>query len=377
MEELNIQQALWVDTTGELEALVGAIDGAQVLGIDFEMDSFWSYTGKICLMQISDGTTDWLIDPLAVSIDGLRTVFENEKVCKIFHDGEFDIRQLKRDYGFNVRGVFDTRAASALLSKAAPGLASVLNERFGVTLSKKYQRADWTKRPLSTEEKHYAQLDVHFLIALREQLERELTEAQLVPILATEHRRLEELSPLGEPYPAENFAKIKGASQLSGRERRRLRELYVARNDLASQEDLAPFRMLNNSTLIGLAQYPPTNETELRRHRGFPKRPRSVLISACMEALARAESLPDINDRRRPQTGPKLSRAQRERMEALRKWRTRYANERAIEGSLLLRKSTMLALVLDDQCNAKNLGNHLDPWQVTTFGDQLLTLLAK
>ena len=85
---------------------------------------------------------------------------------KVFHDGEYDILILKRQFGFGFANLFDTRIAAAALGMEAPGLAAVVSARYGIELDKSQQRSDWSRRPLSKEQIAYARLDTHYLVPL-------------------------------------------------------------------------------------------------------------------------------------------------------------------------------------------------------------------
>ena len=170
MTRPEVQPPTLVDAPEALEAMLSCLEGVPYIAIDCEMDSFYSYWGKVCLIQVGDGEREWIVDPLAVDVRPIERLLADGDRVKLFHDAEYDIRQLKADYGFTFRGLFDTRAACALVGVQAPGLASVLKDRFDVTVSKKYQRADWTIRPLPGDMLAYAQLDVAYLVQLREQL---------------------------------------------------------------------------------------------------------------------------------------------------------------------------------------------------------------
>ncbi len=108
---------------------------APEVAVETEADSFFSYREKVCLVQITALEHDWIVDPLAgLDLGGLGRMLEDPSKTKVFHDGEYDILMMKRDYGFRFSNLFDTRVAAATLGSQAPGLASVLKERFGVEL---------------------------------------------------------------------------------------------------------------------------------------------------------------------------------------------------------------------------------------------------
>ena len=141
---------------------------------------------------------------------------------------EFDILQLGRSHGFRLAGLFDTRVAAAVLGSTNPGLANVLEARFGVTLDKSMQRSDWSKRPLSDKQLDYARMDTRLLPRLFEELLAECTERGRLEIVESECRRLEALEPADEAevHP-DAFVKIKGARELDPIGRAVLRELFL------------------------------------------------------------------------------------------------------------------------------------------------------
>ena len=53
-----------------------------------------------------------------------------------------------------------------------PAWIGLLEEKFGVKVNKRLQKADWGARPLSPELLQYAAQDTHYLIPLRDLLER-------------------------------------------------------------------------------------------------------------------------------------------------------------------------------------------------------------
>ena len=117
--------------------LLEDLEGREEIAVDTEADSFFSYREKVCLIQVTVEDRDYLVDPLAgFDIGALGAVFADPDRTKVFHDGEYDVLILKRDYGFTFAGLFDTRIAAAALGETSPGLAAVLQKRFGVELDK-------------------------------------------------------------------------------------------------------------------------------------------------------------------------------------------------------------------------------------------------
>ena len=144
-------------TTQEVSDLTARLMQETAVAIDLEMDALHSYQEKICLAQVSSSTETVIIDPLAgADLAPLTPLFASSDIRKIFHAADYDLRSLKRDYGFEVRNLFDTMVSAQLCGEGKIGLADLLQKYFGIELDKKYQRADWSQRPLKPEMIRYA-----------------------------------------------------------------------------------------------------------------------------------------------------------------------------------------------------------------------------
>jgi len=259
-----------------LERMIADLEGRPVVSVDTEADSFFNYREKVCLVQITVEDRDYLLDPLArIDLGALGRVLGDPRTTKVFHDGEYDILILKRDFGFEFRNLFDTRIAEAALGIESPGLAAVLRARFGIELDKSMQRSNWSARPLSPKQIRYARLDTHFLEALMGEQRTELEARRRMMIVEGECARLEKLVPANVEFSADDFVKLKGARTLDRMEQQRLRELFAARHEVASATDLPPFKIIGNDQLIEAARRGPRNVHELAQVPGIsPKQAR-------------------------------------------------------------------------------------------------------
>ena len=167
--------------------MLAALAGEREIAVDTEADSFYHYQERVCLVQITAGGRDWLVDPLrGLDIRPLGAVLADPERTKVFHDGEYDVLILKRQFGFAFAALFDTRVAAAALGMEAPGLAAVVHAHYGFELDKSQQRSDWSRRPLSKEQVAYARLDTHYLVPLMHAFGDELEERGRMPILRGE-----------------------------------------------------------------------------------------------------------------------------------------------------------------------------------------------
>lgn len=183
-----------IDTEAAFTRLVAELAQAPALAVDTESNSLFVYRERVCVIQFSTPKRDYVVDALQVSnLQPLAPLFANPAQQKIFHAAEYDLICLKRDFGFEFANLFDTMAAARTLGHPQTGLAALLEKHFGVTVNKKFQRANWGKRPLTAELLQYASMDTHYLFALRDQLERELAQGGRIEEAREEFTRLTRL----------------------------------------------------------------------------------------------------------------------------------------------------------------------------------------
>ena len=370
-----------VEEPADLARLLEALAGEREIAIDTEADSFFHYQERVCLVQISAGRRDWLVDPLqGLDIRPLGVVLSDPSKTKVFHDGEYDILILKREFGFRFANLFDTRIAAAALGMEAPGLASVVGERFGFELDKSQQRSDWSRRPLSSEQVAYAQLDTHYLVHLMHEFTGELEGRGRMPILRGECSRLEALEPPERIFHADEFLRLKGARRLSLVEMRVLRELFVLREQHARERDLPPFKVLGPQTLVALAQAQPTSLRALDQSRIVPpsllRRLGNEIVAAVKRAreLGPLERLPQLPSR---SEDTELDETAQELHERLKQWRKERGQREAMDSSLVLNRHVLPRLAEDRPRSRDDLARieGLSAWQIELFGDELLRVI--
>jgi len=165
------------------------------LAIDIECENNLHHFGTyISLLQISSEKKNWIIDVLLLKqINPLIEIFEDQKIQKIFHDINFDLRIISHQFSCKVRNFFDTQLAAEFLGKQKISLGSLLKEYFNLEKEEKYQRIDWTRRPLSNKMLLYATQDSAHLLELKRKLELELQEKHRLSWVYEECKYLESL----------------------------------------------------------------------------------------------------------------------------------------------------------------------------------------
>jgi ribonuclease D len=184
----------WIDSQEALDRACSLWHEGTCLTIDTEYDSFKrSYGFKALLIQVYDGTTVFIIDPLSpIDLKPLWDVFENENVQKMLYSGSEDIALLKA-MGCSIRNVFDVQIAATLCNHPARNLGGLIESESGVTLDKSQQQSDWSKRPLSDAQLSYAANDVVYLPGIADKLTSLVALRGLLAVLQTENKALESI----------------------------------------------------------------------------------------------------------------------------------------------------------------------------------------
>ncbi len=316
--------------TSELERFVAGLVSPGRVALDTEAASFHRYIDRVYLIQLSTDEDTAIIDPLAVGdLSPIGRLLGDPTIEIVLHDADYDLRTLNRDHGFAAANLFDTKVAAELAGEPAIGLSALLEKHFGVRLNKKFQRADWSARPLSEEMLAYAADDTRFLLRLRDLLERKLQELGRLEWAREEFARLEATRWTATPV-TDAYLRIKGARRLRLPQLAILRELYTWRDATARRLDRAPFRVLGNAALLATAQAQPGTMADLSAVQGMPRTVAARWGTELLDTVARSRALPDAEmprPKRRTRTSPDADYDRRlERLKELRNCRAQELN---------------------------------------------------
>jgi ribonuclease D len=304
-------------------------------------------------------------------------MFNNASLQKVFHGADYDVRSLYRDFQIEIHNLFDTQLASRFVGLKETGLEAVLQARFGVSLDKKYQRRDWSQRPLPPEMIAYAADDVRYLIQLAETLEDELrTKGRLDWVQ-------EECEHLSRVRPVQNgkqplFLNFKGAGRLSPRSLAVLEALLQLRVALARRKDRPLFKIFSNKSLLTLATAKPTSTTALQKTGALSSRQVKMYGNDLTTAIEKAKKLPNraLPTYPRKKT-PAFHPAVPARIRALKAWRDRKAKSLRLEAGLLLNKNLLTAIAVRNPQEVAGLDEIADMrnWQRSEFGREIIAAL--
>jgi ribonuclease D len=270
-----------------LEELVRRLAAEAVLAVDTESNSFHVYRERICLVQISTRREDYIVDPFAVDVAPLRAVLCDGRET-VFHGADYDVRCMKREWGWRLPRLFDTMAAARRLGRTGLGLSALVEAHFGVKLSKANQRSDWGRRPLTREQIAYAALDTRYLLPLHELLAGELAARGALEEARREFDRIAAVEPRERVFDREGWRRLKGARDLDAAGREVLRALWLAREEAARGSDRPPFKVMAEQAMVEVARRRPRGAEALGRVPGVTPSVLRRLGDAIAAALAAA-----------------------------------------------------------------------------------------
>jgi ribonuclease D len=368
-------------SSDDLEKIIEDSLSNRYVSIDIEGNGFFRYPEYVCLIQLCVGEDIYLVDPLAIDdLSSLGKVLGNDKIVKILHAGDYDVRSLNRDYDFSFRNVFDTSLAAALLGSKKLGLDSVLKEYIDadVTKDKKLQRSDWSIRPLSKEARKYAADDVRYLFRAMEVMTNKLESLGRISWLKEECERLQlvKFNPRDEDTA---FLEVKGSKNLDGKALSVLQSLYSVREDEAIGRDRPPFKIVGDSVLVAIAREPYSNYSDIK---GIGMWGRSEVSKRIRKVVTEALNQPPVERPRRQNTRTNvMSSKEREkantRLKELKEWRKALGENIGVDPSLLWPTISLDRLSRDPSRFGEEVSEpQVRKWQCLEFGKKLEDKLA-
>ena len=351
-----------VDSQDKLDELLPRLERADWIAIDTEADSLHAYPEKLCLIQISIDGLDQIVDPLAgLDLTPLLEIFSTHEL--ILHGADYDLRLLRKTYGFVPGAIFDTMIAARLIGAREFGLSNLVAAYLGVTLEKGPQKANWARRPLTERMEAYARNDTRFLRPLSSILRSQLEEKGRLEWQSESCQRLINDCASFRPLDPDMMWRVKGSHTLGPRALAVLRELWHWREKEAVKFNRPPHFVLPSEAMVDLAEA--AGESDALKQmlpRYLTARRRSDILKAIKKGLAQ-EQLPGVVR----STPYRQTEAEKKRMHELEKIRNQRSTELQIDPTLIASRAMLVLL-------AKNWDAHVDElmkWQrelLTTDG---------
>lgn len=266
-------EPVWIAQDAELSDLCARLRQQAAIAVDTEFmrtDTFYPIAG---LIQIGDGKTSYLIDPLAITdFSSLRELMLDEKVVKVLHSCSEDIEVFECLLGEVPSPIFDTQIAAAFAGFGfSLGYAGLVRAVLAIEIPKDETRSDWLQRPLSTSQIKYAALDVaHMLIVYGKLLQILKTSERLQWVksdcadLVTNARKPDDYT--------EAYYKVGFAWKLRPLELAILRDLCIWREVESRARDIPRNRLIKEPSLFEMARKQPQDAAHLQRIEDIPSR---------------------------------------------------------------------------------------------------------
>ncbi len=370
-------EPVWIAQDAELADLCARLRQQAAIAVDTEFmrtDTFYPIAG---LIQLGDGKTSFLVDPLAIQdFSPLRELMLDEQVIKVLHSCSEDIEVFERLLGVVPSPIFDTQIAAAFAGFGfSLGYAGLIKAALGVEIPKDETRSDWLQRPLSASQLKYAALDVaHMLIVYGKLLQLLKASERLQWVksdcvdLVTNARKPDDFS--------EAFHKVGFAWKLRPQELAILRDLCIWRETESRARDIPRNRLIKEPSLFEIARKQPQDAIDLQRVEDIPSRTlradtETILAMVKASAATDAVSWPARLD-------APLALGEAPLMKSLKKYVRDVAEALNLPPELLIRKKEYEALARSGlKGGAYTLPTRLLGWRYELIGKGLLELAQK
>lgn len=375
----------YIRTPEAARSVADTLAAASAVALDCEAAGFHRYSDRLCLVQLSTPGETFVLDPLALDpAPHLKPLLEDPRRRVVMHGAAYDLRLLARDLGIAVANLADTQIAASLLGEPAVGLQALLARHLGVRVSKKFQRADWAKRPLTPEMIDYAAGDTRHLHRLIATLEGRLRQKGRLHWAEEEYRCLAASAsdaPRDEPGP-DPVTRFKHARKMDDRSVTALREVIAWRDRIARARDRAPFRIASDAALAEVVATRPVSVAGLAAVKGFPARLARTTGRSLLDALNRVDRLPDAALLPYPRPAGRSTRPTPEAeaaFERLKGVRNRAGARLALERGRVMPNHVLRRIVAAWPTSRAELAAvaEIRQWQVEVIGGELLLALNR
>ena len=340
----------FVDDDAGLDVVAGALSASSgPVAVDVERASGIRYSERAFLLQLrpADGPA-LLVDPETPgrTVGPLADLLSDRPL--LLHAASQDLPSL-RELGIIPSSLADTELAGRFLGTERVNLGAMISEHLGIGLAKAHSAADWSRRPLPASWLDYAAYDVLFLHELADAVLPRLDDLGRRDWYEAECRYLVESEPApAAPEPWRRLSRLTSLRDV--RQLARARELWMARDRIAEDRDIAPKRLLPDAAIVEAARIGPASRSALLAIDGFDGPHRRRMAGDWLEALEWAEGLgrADLPTRQGPrgEHPPHASWKRNEPeaatlLELARAWIGELGDELGLEAGLLLKPATL------------------------------------
>mgnify|MGYP000892810288 CR=1 FL=1 len=342
VESLASASETYIDRIEDLHSFIAKADRAgnfSACSIDTEADSMHSYETKLCLIQFSIPDALAVIDPLAIGVSDLKafTDFVDRFEVVWMHGADYDISLFNSTFNWVPKTVLDTQVGARFLGKEKFGLANLLEDEYGVKLSKQSQKADWSRRPLSEKMLAYAYNDVRYLLDLGGKYLERLDAIGRLGWFFESCQAAQNSVLMRSGKSEDEMWRISGWGRLSSKGLHFLKHLWLWRDDECRRLDRPAFKFLGNQEIMTMAGQLESGGIVKPPHYLRPG-PVKRLHEAIDVAKAVSPSEYPVKHRRGEGLRLEINEA---KLEKIRRFRDRKAGELNLEPTVLATRTVM------------------------------------
>lgn len=374
-----------IEDTPALEEFMKKLSACPVVAADIESNSLHRYVERVSLIQLTGRETDGtlhhaIVDPMSdVDVSLLGPVFADPDVVVIFHGADYDVVSLKRDYGFSFTGIYDTMIAARGAGFERFGLADLVNRYFQVTLDKRYQKHDWSARPIDRRALDYAHQDTCYLPEIMDLLREEVARHGREDLVEEECMLIEEREWTPRPPDNNAFLRMKGAARLPEENQKVLRELYNLRDQIARKKDWPAFKVMGNELLLDIARAVPEDARTLEQAAGNRTRVVRRYGPSLLDAVAAGKLSKEPIPRPKPAGGKRFSREDDALFNHLRNWRNAHARAEGVEPAMVVNNQALQEIAAARPTSASEMEKvpGVRRWQLRRYAEPLAQAVAE
>jgi ribonuclease D len=366
----SAEHPILLETVTQLKQAEDAWNQSRVLGIDTEFVRERTYRAELGLVQVSDGQTAWLFDPLALQThEPLVQLVKNPGITKILHSGTEDLEVLLHAIGALPDPLVDTQIACAMLGQPLQlGYHHALKWLFDVEIEKDQTRSNWCKRPLNGRQLHYAAMDVVLLPEMYTTLRARMEEAGRWSWLEEDVARMQRVA-RETIDPEKVYMRFAGIGRMDNTTLQVLKYLARWREEVAIERNRARGFVVSDASMLRIARLKPSTRADLDSVEGIHpvalSRYAGVLLRLVEEACA---------DPTPVETFEQLDERQRSQLKQMRAIVTKRSTELGVDPALLASRRELEKLIRA-RTAGKEIPERFLGWRTQVVTDELLQQL--
>lgn len=288
-------ERIYVEDTEQLHLVCQRYSQASLLAIDTEFVRTRTLYPKLGLIQINDGKTLALIDPVALpDLSPFWQLLENPNVQKVLHACSEDLEVFLTAGNCQPLNLIDSQIIMSFLGHGiSMGYAAMIAHYTGIEVDKSESRADWMKRPLTQKQLSYAAADVEHLFDILPRLMADIEKSGWLAAVKEESDVMVErkFKAIDE---SQLYLNVKMAWRLNPPQLYRLQQLTIWRYQQAKLKDRPIGFIAKDHTLLALAQINPSNVGAMSSIEGVELLDIRHKGNAMLTVLKRAAEAQDI-----------------------------------------------------------------------------------